>query len=456
MPLYCTKSAKTQGVDGHVHARPRGARRLQRGLFPEKENDLARILIIGGTGFIGRHIDGRLAAAGHSTRAAGRSVVDIARDDAAQLRSKVEGFDVVVNCAGLVRDEGDNTMDAVHAEGAMRLFSACIAAGVPRFIHISALGAAPQGETDYQRSKGTAEAFFTDADPHGARLDWRVLRPSVVVGRGGVSTQLLTAVAALPVLPQVGREDWRFQPVHVGDLAELIARLAEGAASPRMIDAVGPERMTAFELTCILRNWLRLPPVRVLRVPDMLFDLAVWIGGLLTSGPINPDVMKMLARGNVSDPGPLTAALGRPPHSLRLALALDPASQGDRLTARLFFLAPALRLSFAFLWIATGLLSFGLYPVDKSHELLAAIGLRGPAASLALYGGAALDLALGLLLLWRWRPALVGALQLASVAAFTLLALGLPDDYWLHPFGPLLKNAPLAAALLVMIAMESE
>jgi len=51
MPLYCTKSAKTQGVDGHVHAGPRGARRRQRGVFPEKENDLARILIIGETGF---------------------------------------------------------------------------------------------------------------------------------------------------------------------------------------------------------------------------------------------------------------------------------------------------------------------------------------------------------------------------------------------------------------------
>jgi hypothetical protein len=59
MPLYCTKSAKTQGVDGHVRARPQGACRRQRGVFPEKENDLARILIIGGPGVIGRHINDR-------------------------------------------------------------------------------------------------------------------------------------------------------------------------------------------------------------------------------------------------------------------------------------------------------------------------------------------------------------------------------------------------------------
>ncbi len=417
---------------------------------------MARILIVGGTGFIGRHIAGRLAAAGHSVMPAGRGEVDIARDDPARLRAKVSGFDVVVNCAGLVRDEGANTMDAVHAEGAMRLFSACIGTAVARFIHLSALGAAPQGETDYQRSKGTAEAFFTDADPHGERIDWRVLRPSVVVGRGGASTRWLLAAAAFPVLPRIGRDDWLFQPVHVDDLAELVTRLAEGANSPRMIDVVGPEPMTAYELTRTLRNWLRLRPTGSVRIPDRLFEIAAEIGGRFTSGPLNPEVMKMLARGNVSDPAALTAALGRPPKNIRTALAEEPASEADRMAARLFFLKPALRWSLAILWIATGLLSFGIYPVDKSYDLLAAIGLTGPIAALALYGGAALDLLLGGLLLYGWRPPLIGWLQLASMALFTLLALGLPSAYWLHPFAPILKNLPIAAAILVMMAMEAE
>jgi nucleoside-diphosphate-sugar epimerase len=417
---------------------------------------LARILIVGGTGFIGRHIAGRLAAAGHSILAAGRHDVDIAHDDEARLRAKVAGFDVVVNCAGLVRDVGANTMDAVHAEGAMRLFSACIAAGVPRLIHISALGAAPQGETDYQRSKGESEAFFTDADPHGERIDWRVLRPSVVVGRGGASTRWLLAAAALPVLPCIGRDDWRFQPVHVDDLAELVVRLAEGAASARMIDVVGPEPMTAYELTRILRNWLRLRPTGSVRIPERLFEIATKIGGRFTNGPLNPDVMKMLAGGNVSDPSALTEALGRPPRSLRTALAEEPASDADRMAARLFFLKPVLRWSLALLWIATGLLSFGLYPVNKSYEMLAAIGLTGPVAGMALYGGAALDLVLGMLLLRGYRAGLIGLLQLASMAAFTVLALGLPAEYWLHPFAPILKNLPIAAAILVMIALEAD
>ncbi|MGJ0506104.1 MAG: SDR family oxidoreductase [Methylocystis sp.] len=417
---------------------------------------MSRILIVGGTGFIGRHIAGRLAAAGHSIMAAGRHEVDLARDDEARLGVKVAGFDVVVNCAGLVRDVGANTMDAVHGEGAMRLFSACIDAGVRRLIHISALGAAPQGETDYQRSKGASEAFFTDADSHGERLDWRVLRPSVVVGRGGASTSWLLATAALPILPRIGRDDWLFQPVHVDDLAQLVARLAEGGDSSRMIDVVGPEPMTAYELTRILRAWLRLPPTGSVRIPDRLFEIATEMGGRFTNGPLNPDVMKMLAGGNVSDPRALTAALGRPPRSIRAALAEEPASDADRMGARLFFLKPLLRWSLALLWIMTGLLSFGLYPIEKSYELLAAIGLSGAVAAMALYGGAALDLILGLLLLRRFRPVLIGWLQLASMAAFTLLAIGLPGDYWLHPFAPILKNLPIAAAILVMIALEAD
>jgi hypothetical protein len=75
---------------------------------------------------------------------------------------------------------------------------------------------------------------------------------------------------------------------------------------------------------------------------------------------------------------------------------------------------------------------------------------------MALYGGAALDLLLGLLLLYGWRPVLVGGLQLASMALFTLLAIGLPSEYWLHPFAPILKNLPIAAAILAMMAMEAE
>lgn len=416
---------------------------------------MARILIVGGSGFIGRHIAGRLQDRGHYVVASSRLEVDLARDGELQLRNKLASFDVVVNCAGLVRDDGANSMAAVHAEGASNLFRACLAAGVTRLIHLSALGVESDGETLYQRSKAVAEEQLASLDPDGARLDWRILRPSLVVGRGGASTRWLLAAAVLPFLPSFGGDAWRFQPVHISDLADVAARISEGTPSPRRLDVVGPEPMTTDTLLTLLREWLGLRPARFFRVPYRLFLLAASIGGRVSTGPLNREVVKLLSRGNVADSAPITAALGRPPRPIRDALALEPAYEADRQAARLFFLPPVLRWSLGLLWIATGLLSFGLYPLEKSYALLAEIGVHGQLADAALYGGATVDLVLGVLLLLRWHPTLVGGAQLATMLAFTIIATRLPPDYWLHPFAPLLKNLPIAAAIFVMIALES-
>jgi uncharacterized protein YbjT (DUF2867 family) len=414
---------------------------------------MARILIVGGTGFIGRHIAGALRARGHCVVAASRAVVDLARDDVATLRDKLATFEVVINCAGLVRDVGADSMAAVHGAGARNLFRAALAAGVTRLVHVSALGVTADGETGYQKTKAIAEDALATLDPEGGRLDWRILRPSLVVGRGGASTAWLTAASVLPLLPHLG--DWRFQPVHVRDLAEVAARVAEGAPSPRRIDVVGPKPMTTDDVLRALRAWLELKPVCFFPVPRRLFRAAAAIGGRVAAGPLNREVVKLLEKGNVGDPAAVAAVLGRAPYALADALALEPACDADRSAARLFFLRPLARWSLAALWIATALSSFGLYPVEQSRELVALIGLRGAGADAAIHGGAALDLLLGALLLLRWRVPLVGMAQLVSMAIFTALATRLPAEYWLHPFAPLLKNLPVAALVLLVIAMES-
>jgi hypothetical protein len=117
---------------------------------------------------------------------------------------------------------------------------------------------------------------------------------------------------------------------------------------------------------------------------------------------------------------------------------------------------PALRWSVALLWIWTGIVSLGLYPVAGSLALLARVGLEGVAAQVALYGAAALDLALGLATLLvpaRWRGP-VWAAQLLLVLGYTaLITLFLPE-YWLHPYGPVSKNLPLLAAIALLWALE--
>jgi hypothetical protein len=101
-------------------------------------------------------------------------------------------------------------------------------------------------------------------------------------------------------------------------------------------------------------------------------------------------------------------------------------------------------------WIVTAIVSFGVYPVAESYALLAGVGLKGLPAAFALYGAALLDLAFGIGIFvlrdrrWLWRA------QMALIVAYSIIiAIHLPE-FWLHPFGPLLKNVPLLAAILLL------
>lgn len=425
---------------------------------------VSRVLVVGAGGFIGRHVVVRMMVEGVPVTCCGRNpdrlrhlfpallVVagDLVADSEDDWRGRLAGVDVVVNAAGVIRDGASGSMAQVHTAGSERLFRACRAAGVRRVVHLSAIGADEAAVTGFHLSKRAAD----DALLAMAGLDACVIRPSLVVGRGGASTVLFGALAALPMRARLG--GGAMQPVSVDDLSELVLRLVTMAdpSSPR-VEAVGPERMSVDTLVGLIGRWLGLPPRPAVSMPQSVLDVVAALGDLFGTGAVSRDSLRMLRRGNVGDAGAFAALLGRPPLSVAEALARTPATQADRWQARLHVLRPVLRLSLAVLWLVTAALSFGLYPVDDSRRLLAEAGLTGTFAELARIAAATLDGVLGAALLLGWRPALVGAVQLAAMAAFTVIATALPAAYWLHPFAPLLKNLPIAAATLVMMALEA-
>ncbi|WP_207484147.1 NAD(P)H-binding protein [Arenibaculum pallidiluteum] len=430
-----------------------------------------RVLIVGASGFVGRHLVGRLTGDGIDVVVAGRSrerlqqmfpglavqPCDLGRDTAQDWQSRLSGIDAVVNLAGLIRDSRGASFETVHEHGAMALFDGCLTAGVRRVVQVSALGADETGFTRYHRSKKAADDHLAALDPQGRRMDWAVLRPSLLIGPGGQTKELLSALGAAPLPLRMGPGTWMLQPIHVDDLVEAIARLLRRAEPfARRVDVVGPEPMSTDAVTLALRRWLGLRPAPFLPLPRWVLALAAWAGDRIGLGSATRESLAMLEAGNTAPVAPFVRAFGFVPRALPAALARHPATQADLWAARLLFVRDPLRILLALMWIWTAIVSLGLYPLAESYALLARVGITGALAPLALYGAAALDLVLGLALLMRWRPALVGALQIVLMLGYTALITAFLPELWLHPFGPVSKNLAVAGATLAMMALEAE
>lgn len=420
------------------------------------------VLVVGAGGFIGRHLAGRLVAEGVRVTAAGRSPArlarlipgaaalrcDLARDGVEDWRGRLDGVDAVVNCAGLFGDA--RRYARVHARGPAALFEASRAAGMGRVVQVSALGAAAQAASAYHRSKAAADDHLAALDPTGGTMGWAVLRPSLVIGRGGRSSALFAALAALPIMPRLGLAGGLVQPIHVDDLVEVIVRLLQAPLPlAERLDIVGPEPMTTDALTASFRRWLGLPPEWGLTVPRMAIAAVARLG----IGPVTREGMAMLAAGNTAASAPLTAATGVTPAPLDQALARHPASDADLRQAQLAPVAPLLRLMLALVWLAGGIVPLVLTPEAISSAWLARVGLTGLPATAALWAGALADIAIGLALLVGIRGAALAGTALVIV--YTLILARIAPELWADPFGALVKNAAVLGLSLAVHALET-
>jgi hypothetical protein len=113
-----------------------------------------------------------------------------------------------------------------------------------------------------------------------------------------------------------------------------------------------------------------------------------------------------------------------------------------------------LRVSIALVWIGTALVSFGLYPRDASYELLGRVGVPATLQPLFLYGAATFDLALGIATLFLPGRRALWSAQLALILAYTALITWRLPEFWLHPYGPILKNLPMLAMIFALYVLE--
>jgi hypothetical protein len=196
-----------------------------------------------------------------------------------------------------------------------------------------------------------------------------------------------------------------------------------------------------------------LPRARFIHVPLSWMRAAAALGRVLPSSLLDADSLSMLLRGNTGDSRPLAELLGRPARPPRQFISPHEVS-GARMAAQLQWLSPMLRWSIALVWIVTGIVSLGAYPASSSYALLARVGIAGSLAPLALYGAAALDLLFGFATLVLRRRRVLWLAQIATIVLYTLIITWKMPEFWLHPFGPLLKNVPMLAAIWLLYRLE--
>ena len=267
---------------------------------------MSKILVIGGSGFIGQHVAARLAQDGHEVRVPARMpqrvkelillpTVEVLRADVhddADLDRMLAGCDGVVNLVGILHSRAGDPYGAdfarAHVELPRRIADACHKAGIRRLVHVSALGAKADAPSEYLRSKAAGEDVLAAAR---GRIDATVLRPSVVFGPEDNFLNLFAGLQALMPVVMLACPDARFQPVHVVDVASCVAHcLAHPETIAHSYDLCGPKVYSLRELVQFAgaASGHRRP---VIGLPDGLAYLQAWAMECL---PI-----KLLSRDNL-------------------------------------------------------------------------------------------------------------------------------------------------------------
>lgn len=293
-----------------------------------------RILVIGGAGFLGRQIVGRLVSEGHVVHVPTRQFqharsllvhptvtvmqADIHED--AALNRLVNGCDVVLNLVGILHSRAGEPFGPdfklAHVQLPGRVAKACLAHGVKRFIHVSALGADAQAPSGYLRSKAAGEQAIHEAYAAAHSDAFTIFRPSVVFGAEDQFMNMFAKLARFfPVLPIAGAQA-KMQPVFVLDVAQAILNvMSQPWAAGQTFDLAGPRVYTLGELVALAALWSGHPRP-VIALPMSIGRMQAWFFECLPGQPLmSRDNLASLTVDNISAQ-PMNPLLGIVPTAL--------------------------------------------------------------------------------------------------------------------------------------------
>jgi uncharacterized protein YbjT (DUF2867 family) len=278
-----------------------------------------KVVVTGGTGFVGREVLRQVHAAGHQLRVLTRnSNSRSARDidlkynaevvggdilDSESLKTLCTSGDAVIHLVGIISEFENDTFENVHHRGTQNVVEAAGNAGIKRFIHMSALGARELAVSRYHQSKWAGEETVRSSG-----LDYTIMRPSIIYGRQDAFTNVFARMARFsPFIPVIGPGEGTFQPVFVKSIAQCFANaLSEPRSIGKTFDLGGPEILTLNEvLDAILdvigrrRTKVHLP-LPVARVFARMLEKA-YPTILRMPAPLNRDQIIMLQEKTIGD-----------------------------------------------------------------------------------------------------------------------------------------------------------
>ncbi len=289
-----------------------------------------RVIVAGGTGFVGKPLISELISNGHQVvllkrpssknKALETSGIEVHEVDIEKpiVSTNLDG-DAVINLVGIIREFPSKgiTFNKSNYLVTKHLVDMARQNGIKRFLQMSALGVKPEGQTGYMQSKFAAERYLRESG-----LDWTIFRPSIIVGPDGGLIQILSGmISRLPVVPVIGDGRYKVQPVYLKDVIKGFVRsLGNEKAIGRIFEFGGPEIMTFNQMIDILGDAIGKSrpgkfhqPIRIIRPLAALFGRFSWF-------PVTKDQIVMLLEENFTEDKSYFEFFGITPTSLKQAL----------------------------------------------------------------------------------------------------------------------------------------
>jgi NADH dehydrogenase len=264
------------------------------------------LTVFGGKGFIGRDFLKKAASSFEEVRVVSRSSTPIPGlegnvkylngdvTDVESVYDAVTGAGTVVNLVGILYETSTSSFFKVHYEGAKNVAYACRANGVANLVHMSALGSSDDSACKYQQSKGWGEGVVRECFPEAT-----IIRPSIVFGKDDAFFNRF-ANFPLPFLPLVGGGTTKFQPVHVDDVAEALAKCATSEVGKSMtVDCCGPETKSFKELMQQMQE-LTGSKKPLIPVPTLLAEVQGGLMQFMSEPMVTRDQVLALQYDNVA------------------------------------------------------------------------------------------------------------------------------------------------------------